>query len=92
VTKMTPAEVLRARVVTLVLCGVLVLVGGLYLLVGLLLWAKGPNSVPDALWLAAGTLAGALITWLNNSKGTESPVGPVPVTTAPGDAVAVEPL
>lgn len=75
---MTPAESLRARVVTLVLVGVLSLAGGLYALVGALLWAKGTDAVPDALWLAAGTLAGALITWLNNSKGTDA--SPVPVT------------
>lgn len=81
---MTPAEKLRARVVTLVLVGILVLAGGLYALIGALLWSQGQDAVPDGLWLAAGAFGGALTSLLVNSKGE----GPTEVTTAPGDVVA----
>lgn len=77
---MTPAEALRGRVVTFVLLAVIALSAGLYALVGALLWAKGTDAVPDALWLAAGTAAGTLFGWLNNSKGQDTPV-PVEVVS-----------
>jgi len=87
----SPADALRARVVTLVLSGIIGLAFGLYALIGALLVTRTSEAVPDALWLAAGGFGGALITLLANSKGgPEGGVpGPVPVTTAPGEALAV---
>lgn len=83
---LTHAEALRTRVVTLVLSGVLGLGAGLYVLIGLLLWKRDADAVPDALWLAAGTYGGAIVTWLNSSKGDNSPAGtpadPMTVQTA----------
>lgn len=85
---MTPTERLRARVVTLVLWGQLSLAAGLYLLVGVLLWFRGNDAVPDALWLAAGAASTAIYSFLSNSKGTDgqepagTPADPVSVTAA----------
>lgn len=84
---MTPTERLRARVVTLVLWGQLGLAAGLYLLVGLLLWFRSGDAVPDALWLAAGAASGSIYAFLGNSKGTDGqPAG------TPSDPVAVTPV
>ena len=91
------ADTLRSRVVLLVLGLVGLLAIGLYGFIGYLLaTAPGPltdrsAAVPDALWLAAGTYGGALVTWLVNSKGTDAqqvqvvnqPDQPVPVEAAP---------
>lgn len=88
---LSAADQLRARVVTLVLLGIIGLAFGLYALIGALLVTRGAEAVPDALWLAAGGFGGALITLLANSKG--GPDGgtgsPMPVTTAPGESLAV---
>lgn len=83
---MTPTERLRGRVVLTVLGGVLLLAAGLYGLIGVLVVDQGADSVPDALWLAAGTYGGALVTWLVNSKGQDGPSG------SPADPVTVEPV
>lgn len=86
------AERLRTLVVMTVLIGVLLLAAGLYSLIGFIVIRHGTDAVPDALWLAAGTYGGALVTWLVNSSHntdaspTGSPADPVNVKTA------VEPL
>lgn len=66
---MSPADRLRMRVVTLVLSGILGLAAFLYAGIVALLWVKGAEGVPDAMWLAAGGFGGALIALLVNSKG-----------------------
>jgi len=80
-----------------VLVGVLGLGWGLYGLIGYIVIEDGADAVPDALWLAAGTYGGALVTWLVNSKGGDSqPAGttsdPVNVKTAeePLEVTSVE--
>lgn len=84
----TPAESLRMWVVLTVLVGIQLLAFGLYALIGVLVYRQGADVVPDALWLAAGTYGGAMVTWLVNSKGgtDTAPAGtaadPVNVKTA----------
>jgi hypothetical protein len=87
---MTAAD-LRARVVLRDLNAVTVLAIGLYALIGFLLWSRGADAVPDALWLAAGIFGQALTGWLNNSKGgveggTGAGAGDPTTFTAPPDA------
>lgn len=65
----TQAEKLRTYVVLTVLIGVLLLAFGIYGLIGTIVLRSGADAVPDAMWLAAGTYGGALVTWLLNSKG-----------------------
>lgn len=63
----TPDE-LRAHVVKTILRQQGVLGLGLYALVGFLLITRGADSVPDALWLAAGAAAQQVYGFLSNSK------------------------
>lgn len=84
----TPAERLRGRVVLLVIAGILALTAGLYALVGYLLVTKDASAVPDALWLAAGALAGSLTTLLANSKSDSNTATvdvAAPAELTPGD-------
>ena len=94
---MTPAEELRARVVSLVLAGIIGLAFLLYGSIIALLWRAGPGvdamsgAVPGELWLAAGLFGGGLIGLLNNSKGGSEggTKGPIEVTTEPGRSLPV---
>lgn len=88
---MTPDK-LRARVVTLVVCAIIGLAVGLYLLCGLLLWRNPDVELPGELWIAAGLFAGALVSFLSNSKGGSeggTPGGPVEVVAPPNEPLAV---
>jgi hypothetical protein len=84
----TPAERLRMYVVLTVLVSILLLAAGLYALIGFIVIRHGTDAVPDALWLAAGTYGGSLVTWLVNSKaGSDTapagtPSDPLNVKTA----------
>lgn len=87
----TPAEALRMWVVLTVLIGIQLLAFGLYALIGVLVYRQGADAVPDALWLAAGTYGGAMVTWLVNSKGGNDSA-PAGTPSDPVTVTATEPL
>lgn len=89
-------EVLRGKVVLLVVGGIIGLAALLYLLIGVLLVLHVLDSgslagadLPGELWLGAGVLAGSLTTLLANSKMGSESTTPQPVTTVPGESLAV---